>query len=240
MPTLESRMVLHRFMCNQFGYQNLREILNRLDGLPKGFIDGNTSRFSQALATYMEPRPTTATRNDLTRYDDHIIAHSKTLGMTDEQDKSWKPFQYLALLFTERYLDLYFQDRENLVNQLNQWIKKDTVSDMPEYTLDDIHTLAFQSATGSGENAVTARQCSAIQALLKRIQTVTQTQQNHTGHAGRGAFPSTPAGIAGKQYSGAAFPPTTAARIFFPVGVLWWTSSTCINWMKRKASSGWR
>ena len=151
MPTLESRMVLHRFMCKQFGYQNLREILNRLDGLPKGFIDGNTSRFSQALATYMEPRPTTATRDDLARYDDHIIAHSKTLGMTDEQDKSWKPFQYLALLFTERYLDLYFQDPENLVNQLNQWIKKDTASGMPEYTLDDIHTLAFQSATGSGK-----------------------------------------------------------------------------------------
>ena len=28
--TLESRMVLHRFMCHQFGYQTLREILDRL------------------------------------------------------------------------------------------------------------------------------------------------------------------------------------------------------------------
>ena len=151
MPTLESRMILHRFICDQFGYKDLRAMLGRLDGLPKGLMDGGASRFSQALTAYLAPHSTEVTMYDLARYDENIVTHSQTLGMTDEQDRSWKPFQYIALLFTERYLDLYFQDPEILVEKLNQWHKEDTASDMPEYTTDDIHTLAFQSATGSGK-----------------------------------------------------------------------------------------
>ncbi len=126
-------------------------MLNRLNGLPKGFMDSGASRFSQALSTYLDPYSKEVTKDDLTRYDENIVAHSQTMGMTDEQDKSWKPFQYIALLFTEHYLNLYFQDSEILIEKLNQWNKKDTASDMPKYTADDICTLAFQSATGSGK-----------------------------------------------------------------------------------------
>ncbi len=151
MTALEKRMVLHRFMCDQFGYKTLREMLNRLDGLPKEFMGGNTSRFFQVLSAGLHPYPEEATQDDLARYDENIIAHSQTLGMTDDKGKSWKPFQYLALLFTERYLDLYFQDSEILIAKLNQWIKKDSATNIPEYTADDIRTLAFQSATGSGK-----------------------------------------------------------------------------------------
>ena len=81
-----------------------------------------------------------------------LLPISQTLGITDEKGKSWKPFQYLALLFTERYLDLYFEDSETLVQKLNEW--KETKYErykIDEYTTDDIHTLAFQSATGSGK-----------------------------------------------------------------------------------------
>ena len=151
MPTLESRMVLHRFICDQFGYKNLREMLTPLAKLPKEFMGDNTSRFFQVLSAGLHPYPKEATKDDLARYDENIIAHSQTLGMTDDKGKSWKPFQYLALLFTERYLDLYFQDTEILIAKLNRWIKNDSAANIPEYTADDIRTLAFQSATGSGK-----------------------------------------------------------------------------------------
>ena len=151
MTALEKRMVLHRFMCDQFGYKNLRGMLSRLDGLPKGFMGDNTSRFFQVLSAGLHPYPKEATQDDLARYDENIIAHSQTLGMTDDKGKSWKPFQYLALLFTERYLDLYFQDTEILIEKLNRWIKNDSATNIPDYTIDDIRTLAFQSATGSGK-----------------------------------------------------------------------------------------
>ena len=151
MPTLEQRMVLHGFMCGQFGYGSLRDMLKRLDGLPKGFMENGTSRFSQAISTYIDPYTKGATKDDLARYDENIGVLSNALGMTEDNGRTWKPFQYLALLFTERYLDLYFQDQETLIEALNKWKEDNRLSDMPDYTTDDIHTLAFQSATGSGK-----------------------------------------------------------------------------------------
>ena len=156
MTALEKRMVLHRFMCNQFDYASLRAMLKRLDGLPEGLAENNTTRFFQTLSNYLHPYPTEATQNDLARYDENIIAHSQTLGMTIEKGKSWKPFQYLALLFTERYLDLYFQDAEILIEKLNRWKRQERESGIPDYDIadyiiDDLRTLAFQSATGSGK-----------------------------------------------------------------------------------------
>lgn len=145
-------MVLHRFMCGQFGYENLRAMLQRLDGMSRGFVEGGVSRYAQAMVAYIHPYAKGATRDDLARYDQNIIAHSQALGMSDEQERSWKPFQYLALLFAERYLDLYFQDPEGLVKQLNKWKQQQRVyRDVPDYAIDDLHTLAFQSATGSGK-----------------------------------------------------------------------------------------
>ena len=150
--SLESRMVLHGFMCDQFGYQSLRDMLTRLSGLPDGYMESGASRFCHALLSFIRPHTKGVTEPDLARYDENITAHSQRLGMTDDQGKSWKPFQYLALLFTERYLDLYFQDREILIDKLNQWKKAKYKSyGIDDYTADDIHTLAFQSATGSGK-----------------------------------------------------------------------------------------
>ena len=34
--------------------------------------------------------------------------------MTGEHGRTWKPHQYLALLFTEHYLNRYFADPESL------------------------------------------------------------------------------------------------------------------------------
>ena len=151
MTALEKRMVLHRFMCNQFGYQNLRKMLSRLEGVQDGLAENNTTHFYRVLDAELLSNSKELTKNDLAQYDENIIGHSQTLGMTKENSKSWKPFQYVALLFTERYLDLYFQDPEVLVEKLNQWKKNDSVSGMTDYTLADLHTLAFQSATGSGK-----------------------------------------------------------------------------------------
>ena len=145
-------MVLQGFICGQFGYKDLRDMLTRLSGLPDGFIENGKSRFYSALWPFIHQHTERATKSDLARYDENIIAHSYGLGMTGEHGRSWKPFQYLALLFTERYLDLYFQDQEILIEKLNAWKNKDYAPfEMEDYSADDIHTLAFQSATGSGK-----------------------------------------------------------------------------------------
>ena len=42
------------------------------------------------------------------------MAHSVRLRMTGEHGRTWKPHQYLALLFTEHYLRRYFGDSAGL------------------------------------------------------------------------------------------------------------------------------
>lgn len=156
MPSLESRMLLHRFMCSQFGYTNLRDMLTPLDNVSNQLAGNESSLFAQTLLLHLK-RNLSVTAEAIARYDENITAHSQTLGMTDEKGKSWKPFQYLALLFTERYLDLYFEDSAILIAELNKWKNRQpqwrnrSKTAIADYTLDDLHTLAFQSATGSGK-----------------------------------------------------------------------------------------
>lgn len=156
MSTLESHMVLHRFMCNQFGAADLRSALAQVNEFPQNSTESRALHF-----TYDLPKDASheIQKEEIDHYDENIIVHSQILGMTDEKGKSWKPFQYLALLFTERYLDLYFQDREQLLEKLNQWAEEDSVwhnsyqknKESVNFDDDDLHTLAFQSATGSGK-----------------------------------------------------------------------------------------
>ena len=85
-------------------------------------------------------------------YDANIGALSRRLRMTREHGRTWKPHQYLALLFTEHYLRRYFDDPEALCADLNQAKSHYRPTfDLPDYTPDDLRTLAFQSATGSGK-----------------------------------------------------------------------------------------
>ena len=146
---LQNRLVLHRFICQEFGYDDMRTMLERLRDVPAGFDAGMESEWAHAL--YLSSTaPVRA--EELARYDANIVAHSHKLRMTPEHDRVWKTYQYLALLFTERYLDRYFHDPEALCADLNnQQAAHRLTRDMPKYTPDDLRTIAFQSATGSGK-----------------------------------------------------------------------------------------
>ncbi len=146
---LQNRLVLHRLMCREFGYDDMRTMLDRLRGVPAGFDAGGESEYARAL--YLSSAAQVQAE-ELAQYDANIVAHSYKLRMTPEQGRVWKPYQYLALLFTEHYLHRYFRDPEALCADLNRArAAHRLMRDMPEYTPDDLRTIAFQSATGSGK-----------------------------------------------------------------------------------------
>ena len=124
-------------------------MLDEFRGLADRSNEPDENLFVQAIDMRLDSEAAVK-REDLIRYDDNIGIISRDLGLTEDAGKTWKSFQYLALLFTERYLDLYFSDKENLLAALNQW-KTDKYKDINHYTPNDIRTLAFQSATGSGK-----------------------------------------------------------------------------------------
>ncbi|MXY24902.1 MAG: DEAD/DEAH box helicase [Acidobacteria bacterium] len=148
--SLRNHLALHRFVCFEFGYSDLDGLLERLRPARGELAADVGSDYALAL----EPLPARArvTAGRLAEYDANITAHSVRLRMTGEHGRTWKPHQYLALLFTEYYLHRYFDEPEELRRDLNLARRqtRETLA-LPEYTADDLRVLAFQSATGSGK-----------------------------------------------------------------------------------------
>ena len=46
---LQNRLVLHRFICREFGYDDMRTMLDRLRDVPAGFDAGGESEYARAL-----------------------------------------------------------------------------------------------------------------------------------------------------------------------------------------------
>ena len=147
---LENLLVLLRFMCREFGYPDTSAMLRDLHRAPDSFEFNCESEYFRAL--YVNSAEANISHEQFSEYDTNIIAHSRQLRMTPEHNRMWKPHQYLALLFSEHYLHRYFEDTEQLCFDLNQQRLKDPIHrTLPEYTSDDLRTVAFQSATGSGK-----------------------------------------------------------------------------------------
>ena len=153
---LRNRLALHRFVCHEFGYLGgMSDMLDRLRDLATGFDASGESEYAMALGLYRDPTRARVTPEQLRAYDANIAALSRDLRMTEEHGRTWKPHQYLALLFTEHYLNRYFSDPESLRADLNEAKRHDSLTrGLPDYTPDDLRTIAFQSATGSGKTLI--------------------------------------------------------------------------------------
>ena len=153
MTPLENRLVLHRFLCREFGYRGLADMLERLREVSAGFDANGESHYLRGL--YPDPGRAAIPTEELADYDAEIAALSRRLRMTPEHGRAWKPHQWLALLFAERYLRRYFDDPERLRDDLNYAKRQDPLTrPMPDYTAADLRTVAVQSATGSGKTLV--------------------------------------------------------------------------------------
>ncbi|MYA60440.1 MAG: hypothetical protein F4X40_07805 [Chloroflexi bacterium] len=153
MTPLENRLVLHRFLCREFGYGDFASMLERMRNVPPGSHAGGESEYAKAL--YLNPDRAGMSSDCFADYDAEITALSRRLCMTVEHGRAWKPHQWLALLFAEHYLRRYFEDVEALRDALNDAKGQDPLTRrMPDYTAADLRNVAVQSATGSGKTLV--------------------------------------------------------------------------------------
>ena len=151
MTSLENRLVLHRFLCREFGYDDLASMLGQLKEAPARPATGMESEYACQLWMSLDH----IDRERFADYDFEIMALSRKLRMDGERNRRWKPHQWLALLFAEHYLRRYFEDPEALRRDLNEAKERDRQTcKMPDYTVDDLRTVAVQSATGSGKTLV--------------------------------------------------------------------------------------
>jgi hypothetical protein len=96
----------------------------------------------------------------LRRYDLNVVQHWNAI--TERRNKvegvvlNMKYFQYLSLLFTEIYLDWYFNHRQQLLDGLNEGMRAyNAAQEVPDrfqpFDADELNKLAFWNATGSGK-----------------------------------------------------------------------------------------
>jgi hypothetical protein len=155
----DQRLVLNQWLLSLFEVGSFEDLARMLDDPElEGFDDEGISRFHHALAMRLLDRAQ-LTRDDLLAYDQNIVRHWRAITERRRHDgRSVLPkyFQYLALLFTEIYLDRYFRDRDALLAALNAFVERFNFGKAPadyvdRYQPEQLNKLAFWCATGSGK-----------------------------------------------------------------------------------------
>src|SRR5699024_7260889 len=116
---LSDQLVLNQYMLYLFEVDTFHDLTKDMkESSLEEFDTDNVSRFYKYLSTRLIEREE-LNADILRQYDENIVSH--TLRINDKRDKGikWKYFQYLSLLFTEIYLDRYFNHRDKLLKDLN-------------------------------------------------------------------------------------------------------------------------
>lgn len=160
------RLVLNQFFLSLFGaksFQEFRQALSKKE--LEGLDQNNFHYFYHALLGQFPNLLAPLDKEKLRQYDENIVSHTQQLNehrvAHGEEPISWKYFQYLILLFTEIYLDWYFQDGEALRAALNRHIAvfnedkpaQDRIDALDENfePWSQLNKISFWSATGSGK-----------------------------------------------------------------------------------------
>ena len=162
------KLVLNQWLLSLFNAKRFEDLAEPLrNEALEGLDENNVHRFHHALTAQLFNLTQLPTEL-LLEYDQNIVKHTQRLNerriTRGDEPVVWKYFQYLALLFTEIYLDRYFRDPQALLASLNQQVAAWNV-DKPEADqiapLDaageawpQLNKLAFWMATGSGKTLV--------------------------------------------------------------------------------------
>ncbi|MGB7214397.1 MAG: DEAD/DEAH box helicase family protein, partial [Gammaproteobacteria bacterium] len=161
------KLALNQWLLGLFGVERFDQLAAHLkDESLEGLDADNIHRFHQALCLHLPPenRPELPDEQ-LLEYDQAIVSVTQRLNdrriTRGEEPIVWKYFQYLALLFTEIYLDRYFRDPAGLRQALNARIaalnetlpEADRIAalDESEDPRLQLNKIAFWMATGSGK-----------------------------------------------------------------------------------------
>jgi len=155
---LEQRLVLLAWLNGHFGYEKNRDLLADMKESAEGFdASGRSYLYHQLEARGDKVK---ISLSDLGRYDDNVREHLRAMNAHRREPITLRYFQYVAILYTEIFLDWYFHHRGEMLRSLNRFIEdrnaakatgepKDTA-----FSEADLKKLAFWMATGSGKTLI--------------------------------------------------------------------------------------
>lgn len=163
--SFHKQLVLNRFIFRFFKDGTLHGLKIRLgEDRFEGIHEDGQSLFFHELSNYLF-EVDLIDLDELRRYDLNIVKHWQQItehrNLKEDTVLNMKYFQYLSLLFTEIYLDWYFNRKQELLDGLNSELNiynaennetaKDRANQFKSYILDDLNKLAYWNATGSGK-----------------------------------------------------------------------------------------
>ena len=176
------KLALNQWMLSLFNVTRFEKLAENLrgEGL-RGLDENNVHHFHHALTAHLFNLTQLPTEL-LLEYDQNIVKHTQRLNerrLTHGQEPiEWQYFQYLALLFTEIYLDRYFSDPQKLLGSINAQIgilnatlaQSDRLAplDDAEDAWPQLNKLAFWMATGGGKTLVMHANILQYQHYLER------------------------------------------------------------------------
>jgi len=160
---LEQYLILNHYMCSLFGFSNFEKFKEEFqkdsgeEDVGEGYDEDGHSYIYHRLISLknLDQR----IRDKLADYDDNICNYLKHINKKRDFEITLKYFQYLSVLFTEIYLDFYFRNPIEFMNELTNFGEKnkDKYGDsigLIAFTLKDMRNLAFWMATGSGKTII--------------------------------------------------------------------------------------
>ena len=118
--SFHQELVLNHWMMSFFNGGSINALKKRLgEDRHEGIDDDGQTGFFHALAHDLF-EPDLISQHDIRRYDLNIVRHWNAI--TEKRNKlegtvlNMKYFQWLSLLFTEIYLDWYFNRRQHLLD----------------------------------------------------------------------------------------------------------------------------
>lgn len=150
---LEKHLVLNKYFLNLFGFNAFNELREKLKDTQEGYDSTGRSFFVDILIG-LKPD----WEAELLRYDEAIREYVERLRQNRRQlNFNLKYFQYLAVLFTEIFLDRYYNDRQRFLKELNAFLEEfnnQNRTEITPFTEENLKKLAFWMATGSGKTLI--------------------------------------------------------------------------------------
>lgn len=160
----DQHLILNRWLFSLFHKTSLNEFKSLLESVANDdYIasDGQSHFYHRLSNELFFEHDNPLSLAELAAYDLRLVHYWQKI--TEKRNRTSghilrpKYFQYLSLLFTEIYLDWYFNKKAELQTALNQQLVQyakemgKEVQDFEEYRLNDLNKIAFWNATGSGK-----------------------------------------------------------------------------------------
>lgn len=148
---LTDDLVLPDFFADKLGYGSFLALLDDLKDAEEGYNSNGISHFCERISSK---------GIDISSYDLRIKKYVQKIAYGRGKGFALKYYQYLAVLFTEMYFEMFFSDhskeKREFINKINKFIGETNRDGSSKLSPKDLKPpkLAYYMATGSGKTIV--------------------------------------------------------------------------------------